>query len=90
MIEAGRVMTNCDPEGRIFLSFPHTKNGFFFWLTTFFILSDKLPDNLEYAKMQFYMMASHNIAMTSLNDHVREFQYIQLNVCSPHVTAWVR
>ena len=35
--EACRVMTNSDHEGRIFLSYPHTNNGFFFLLTTFFI-----------------------------------------------------
>ena len=34
---ACRVMTNDDPEGHIFLSYPHTKNGLFFLLTTFFI-----------------------------------------------------
>ena len=28
------VMTNGDPEGRIFISYPHTNNGFFFLLTT--------------------------------------------------------
>ena len=32
--EACRVMTNGDPEVRIFLSYPHTNNGFFFMLTT--------------------------------------------------------
>ena len=32
--EACRVMTNGDPEGWIFLSHPHTNNGFFFLLTT--------------------------------------------------------
>ena len=32
--EACRVITNGDHEGRIFLSFPHTNNGFFFLLTT--------------------------------------------------------
>ena len=31
------MMTNGDPEGRIFLSYPHTNNGFFFLLTTVFI-----------------------------------------------------
>ena len=31
------VMTNGDLEGRIFLPFPHTNNGFFFLLTTVFI-----------------------------------------------------
>ena len=35
--EACRAMTNGDPEGRIFLSYPHTNNEFFFLLTTFFI-----------------------------------------------------
>ena len=32
------VMTNGDPEGWIFLSYPHTNNGFFFFLTTIFIV----------------------------------------------------
>ena len=36
--EACRVMTNGDPEGWIFLSFPHTNNGFFFLLTTVFVI----------------------------------------------------
>ena len=31
--EVCRVMTNDDPEGRIFLSHPHTINLFFFLLT---------------------------------------------------------
>ena len=35
--EACRLMTNVDPEGRIFLSYPHSNNGFFFLLTTVFI-----------------------------------------------------
>ena len=35
--EACRVMTNGDPEGWIFLSYPHTNNGFFFLLTAVFI-----------------------------------------------------
>ena len=35
--EACRVMINCDPEGRIFLSYPNTNNGFYFLLTTVFI-----------------------------------------------------
>ena len=34
--EACRVMTNGDPKGQIFLSYPHTNNGFFFLLTTVF------------------------------------------------------
>ena len=35
--EACRMMTNGDPKGQIFLSYPHTNNGFFFLLTTVFI-----------------------------------------------------
>ena len=35
--EACRVMTNADPEGQIFLSYPHTNNGLFFLLTAVFI-----------------------------------------------------
>ena len=35
--EACRVMANGDPEGQIFLSYPHTINGFFFLLTTVMI-----------------------------------------------------
>ena len=34
--EACRVMTNYDPKGQIFLSYPHTNDGFFFLLTTVF------------------------------------------------------
>ena len=51
--EACRVMPNGDPEGQIFLSYPHTNNGFFFLLTTVFIylFLDKLPEVPEYAKM---------------------------------------
>ena len=55
------MMTNGDPEGRIFLSYPHTNNGLFFLLTTvlfiyLFIYLFKLPEVPEYAKMQFRMM----------------------------------
>ena len=35
--EACQVMTNGDPEGRIFLSYPLMNNGFFFLSTTAFI-----------------------------------------------------
>ena len=31
--KACRVMTNGDPEGRIFLSYSHPNNGFFYLLT---------------------------------------------------------
>ena len=56
--EACVVMTNGDPEGRIFLSYPHTNNRLFFLLTTVFIylFLKRLPEVPEYAKMQFHMM----------------------------------
>ena len=56
------MMTNSEPEGRIFLSYPLMINGLFFLLTTVFIHSfiylfyKKLPEVSEYAKMQFHMM----------------------------------
>ena len=57
--EACRVVTNGDPEGRIILSYPHTNNGFFFLLTTVFLLFlNKLPEVPEYAKLQFHIMTS--------------------------------
>ena len=48
-------MTNGDREGRIFLSHPHTNNGFFFLLTTKYrILYRKklLPENPEITVMR--------------------------------------
>ena len=35
--EAGRVMTSSDPEGQIYLSHTHTKNGIFFLLPIDFL-----------------------------------------------------
>ena len=35
--EACRVMTNGDPEGLIFLSYPLTNNGYYFLVTTFYL-----------------------------------------------------
>ena len=67
------MMANGDSEGRIFLSYPHTNNGFFL-LTTVSLLKNKLPEVPEYAKIQFHMV---NITMTSLDDNVGEFQYNQ-------------
>ena len=59
-------MTSGDSEGRIILSYTHTKNGFFFLLTNGFIyfifylfinvFLKKLLEVPEYAKMQFHMM----------------------------------
>ena len=58
--EACRVMTNGDPEGQIFLSYPRMNDGFFscsplFLSINLFILN-KLPEVPEYANMQFHMM----------------------------------
>ena len=55
--EACRVMANDDPEGRIFLSYLHMNNGFFFLLTTV-SFSNKLQEVPDYAKVQFHMMTS--------------------------------
>ena len=54
--EACRVMTIGDREGCIFLSYPHTNNGFFFLLTTKYLILFKkdmkrLPENPKYAEM---------------------------------------
>ena len=84
-------MTNGDPEGRIFLSYPHMNSGFFFFLlTTVSFLENKLPEVPEYAKMQFHMMTSikHNN-----DDNVRELQYNQCMTPSRDSLdkiAWVR
>ena len=53
------MMTNGDPKGRIFLSYPHTNNGFFFLLPTVFIylFKYKPPEVPEYAIIQFHMVA---------------------------------
>ena len=60
------MMRNGDPEGRIFLSYPHTNNGFFFLLTTVFLFENMLPEVDEIAKIQFHMMTSlkHNNDIT--------------------------
>ena len=52
--EACQVMTIGDREGQIFISHPHTNNGFFFLLTTLYLIYiektwKKLPENPEYA-----------------------------------------
>ena len=46
------MITNGDPKGQIFLSYPLTNNAFFFLLTT---VENKLPEVPEYAKMQFHV-----------------------------------
>ena len=44
---------------------------FFFCSPLYFYFKNKLPESSEYAKIQFHF----NITMTSLDDHLREFQY---------------
>ena len=52
------MMANGDPEGLIFLSYPHTNNGFVFLLTTVFIFKNKLPEVL--AEVPEYDIISHD------------------------------
>ena len=58
-------MTNGDPKGRIFLSYPHKYNGLFVLLTTvlFIHFIKQLPEVPEYAtsKMQFHMTTLLNV-----------------------------
>ena len=64
--KALRVMTNSDPEGRDFISYLHSNNGYFCSPWNFeFIFESKL----KYAEMRHF-----DITRTSLDDHVREFQ----------------
>ena len=47
-------MTKGDPEGQIFLSYPHANNELFFLLTGFiFYILAKVPG---YAEIQFHIM----------------------------------
>ena len=56
--EACLEMTNGDPKGQIFLSYPHLNNGFFFLLTTVILSKNKLLEVPVHAKIQFYIMTS--------------------------------
>ena len=51
--KACRVMTNGDPEGRIFLSYPHTNNGFFFLLTADFYFEISFHKSLNKLRCNF-------------------------------------
>ena len=66
------MMTNGDLEGRIILSYPHTNNGFFFLLTTVFFFS-KISFQKSLNKL-LDAISHDDVTMTSLDDHVREFQ----------------
>ena len=56
--EACPVMTNSDCDGQNFLSHPHTNNGFFFLLTTKYLIlywkkhEKRLRENLKYAEVR--------------------------------------
>ena len=60
--EAWRVIINGDPEERIFLSSPHTNNGFLFLLTAVFIyFKISFKKSLNTLDMQFHMMTLHDV-----------------------------
>ena len=61
------MMTNGDPEGRIFLNYPHTIMDSFSCSPLFFLFENKLLGVPEYSKMQFHMMTS-----LKRNNDVRE------------------
>ena len=79
--EACRVMTNGDPEGWIFLSYPHTKNGFVFLLTTVFYFKKSFQKSLNTQGCNFTWWRHLTTMCMSSNT---------TNVCSPHMPAWVR
>ena len=64
--KACRVMTNGDPKGWIFLSYPHTNNGLFFLLTTVFYFKISFQKPLNTLRCNIYLMTSlkHNNDVT--------------------------
>ena len=63
--EACPAMPNGDYEGRIFLSYSRTNNGFFslfFWITVKYCILclKRLPEVPEYTEMWHVMMTQHN------------------------------
>ena len=61
-------MTNGDPEGWIFLSYPHTNNGFFFLLTTVFIY-------LFFYLFNFYLFIYFKISLRKSLNTLLEMQF---------------
>ena len=51
--DACRVMTNGDPEGRIFLSYPHTNNEFFLLFTIFLNFKISFQKSLNTLRCNF-------------------------------------
>ena len=70
--EACRVMTNGDREGLIFLSHPHTNNGFFFLLTAKYLIlywkNMKKASRKSWIRWHATWWRHFIIAMTSRND----------------------
>ena len=74
------VMTNGDPKGWTFLSYSHQNNGIFFLLTIRFhilFLTKGSQKFLNTPRCYMLWWRHFDITMTSLDDHVREFQYNQ-------------
>ena len=70
----GRIETSVS---RIVLSYLQTNNGFFFLLTTVFYFKISFQKSLNTLRFNFTWWRHFNITMTSLDDHVHEFQYNQ-------------
>ena len=66
------MMTNGDPEGRIFLYHPHTNNVFFFLPT----IKYRILCLKRFSKVSEYAEVRHDM-MPSLDDQLREFQHNQ-------------
>ena len=78
--EACWVMTNGDLQGRIFISHPHTNNGFFSLLNIKFRINvwKRTPRSSWIRRDADTTWWRHfSISMTSLDEHVSEFQYSQ-------------
>ena len=52
------MMTNGDPQGRIFYPILAQVMNYFFLLTIDCLLKNKLPEVPEYDEMHYYMMTS--------------------------------
>ena len=63
--EACRVMTIGDPEGKIFLSHPHTNNRFCFLLTTKYLILYWKKHEKDFQKI-LNTLRYHMVTMTSL------------------------
>ena len=79
------MMTNGNPEGWIF--YPTLTQIVDYFSCTLFFFNFKINFKKS-LNTQFDMMTSLNITMTSLDDHV--VSSYTTNVCSSHVTAWVK